>query len=31
MGEQLLELTCAGRTPEELTKEFEPTTQMIQN
>ena len=29
--EQILELVRAGRTPEELAKEFEPTAQTIRN
>jgi transposase len=29
--EQILELVRAGRTPEELTREFEPTAQTIRN
>jgi transposase len=28
---QMVELVCAGRTPEELAREFEPTAQSIRN
>ena len=28
---QMIELVCAGRTPEELAREFEPTAQSIRN
>ncbi len=29
--QQMVELVCAGRAPEELAKEFEPTVQSIRN